>query len=122
MPTLGHGKICHLAIPAQDVEVSAAFYEDLFGFRVKRKPHVVTFDDGVDEVSGHFVPHATPMREAGILVYIMVDDLVSTVARLESAGIEIVEPQGVDPGELTARFRDPAGNVLGIYEEPPEVT
>lgn len=120
MPTLGNGKICHLAIPAPEVEVSAAFYEDHFGFQVKRQPHVVTFDDGVDEVSGHFVPHATPMREAGILVYLMVDDLVSTVTRLESAGVEIVAPLGVDPGELTAWFRDPAGNVLGIYQEPAE--
>lgn len=50
----------------------------------------------------------------------MVDDLVSTVARLESAGVEIVAAPGVDPYELTAWFRDPAGNVLGIYQEPAE--
>lgn len=118
MPTLGPGKICHLALPAPDVEASAAFYEDHFGFRIHRQPHVVTFDDAVDEVSGHFVPHATPMRDAGILVYLMVDDLDATVAGLEAAGVQIVAPPGVDPGELTAWFRDPGGNVLGVYQEP----
>ena len=118
MPTLGNGKICHLAIPAIDVEASATFYEDHFGFKVKRQPHRVTFADGVDEVSGHFVPHATPMRETGMLIYIMVDDLVSMLARLEAAGVEIVAAPGVDPGELTAHLRDPAGNLLGIYQEP----
>jgi len=118
MPTLGNGKICHLAIPALDVEASAAFYEDHFGFTVRRQPNRVTFDDGVDEVSGHFVPQAAPMREAGILVYIMVDDLVSMVSRLEAADVEIVAAPGVDPGELTAHIRDPAGNLLGIYQEP----
>jgi hypothetical protein len=25
---------------------------------------------------------------------------------------------GGDPGEMTARFRDPGGNVIGLYQEP----
>lgn len=75
----------------------------------------MTFDDGVDEVSGHFVPHATPMRGAGIPVYLMVDDLVLRVARLKSEGVEIVAAPGVDPGDLTAWFPDPAGNVLSVH-------
>jgi hypothetical protein len=29
-----------------------------------------------------------------------------------------VQPIGGDPGEKTARFRDPGGNVLGLYQEP----
>lgn len=118
MATLGHGKVCHLAIPARDVEQSAAFYEDHLGWRINRQPQATTFDDGVGEVSGHFVPHATPMSEPGILVYVMVDDIDAAVDRLRASGIEIVADQGVDPGELTAWFRDPGGNVLGLYEEP----
>ena len=30
----------------------------------------------------------------------------------------IVQPIGGDTPEITARFRDPAGNVLGLYQEP----
>jgi hypothetical protein len=30
----------------------------------------------------------------------------------------IVQPIGVDAPEMTARFRDPGGNVIGLYQEP----
>jgi hypothetical protein len=33
-------------------------------------------------------------------------------------GGEIVQPIGVDAPEVTARFRDPGGNVVGLYQEP----
>jgi uncharacterized protein len=35
-------------------------------------------------------------------------------------GGEIVQPIGADAPELTARFRDPAGNVIGLYQPPAE--
>jgi hypothetical protein len=31
---------------------------------------------------------------------------------------EIVQPIGADAPEITARFRDPGGNIIGIYQEP----
>jgi predicted enzyme related to lactoylglutathione lyase len=117
VPHLGHGKVCHLAIPAQDVDASAAFYESVFGWSIHRGGGPVTFDDAVDEVSGHFDPRLEP-SDAGLVVYVMVDDLEDALARLRAAGAEFVDPPVVDPGELTARFRDPGGNLLGIYQEP----
>jgi hypothetical protein len=33
-------------------------------------------------------------------------------------GGEIVQLIGVDAPEITARFSDPAGNVVGLYQEP----
>lgn len=33
-------------------------------------------------------------------------------------GGEIVQPLGADAPEITARFRDPGGNVLGLYQQP----
>jgi hypothetical protein len=32
-------------------------------------------------------------------------------------GGAVVQPIGGDAPEITARFRDPAGNVLGLYQE-----
>ncbi|WP_426593778.1 VOC family protein [Cellulomonas sp. McL0617] len=119
MPLLGHGKVCHIALPATDVEASAAFYESVFGWRMHRDGGRITFDDSVDEVSGHFDPRLAPAGP-GLLVYLMVDDLHDALARLVAAGAAVVEPPGADPGELTARFRDPGGNVLGVYQEPPQ--
>jgi predicted enzyme related to lactoylglutathione lyase len=48
----------------------------------------------------------------------MVDSVVDTIKRVEANGGEIVQPLGVDAPEITARFRDPEGNVLGLYQEP----
>jgi predicted enzyme related to lactoylglutathione lyase len=44
--------------------------------------------------------------------------LDAVVAAVAAAGGAIVQPVGADAPELTARFRDPAGNVLGLYQEP----
>ena len=48
----------------------------------------------------------------------MVDSVAATVDLVVASGGEIVQPIGVDAPEITARFRDPAGNVIGLYQEP----
>jgi uncharacterized protein len=35
-------------------------------------------------------------------------------------GGQVVQPLGGDAPEITARFRDPGGNVIGLYQEPDE--
>jgi hypothetical protein len=52
------------------------------------------------------------------MVYIMVDSVAEAMKKVETHGGDIVQPIGGDPGEITARFRDPAGNVIGLYQEP----
>ena len=32
----------------------------------------------------------------------------------------IMRPVGSGRPEITARFRDPGGNVIGLYQEPPK--
>jgi predicted enzyme related to lactoylglutathione lyase len=48
----------------------------------------------------------------------MVDSAEATVATIVANGCEIVQPIGMDAPEITARFRDPGGNILGLYQEP----
>jgi predicted enzyme related to lactoylglutathione lyase len=116
-PTLGQGKICYLELPATDVAASAEFYESVFGWRTRRRGDgSLAFDDGVGEVSGTWVTGRAP-AEPGLLVYVMVDDAVATVAAIRAAGGEVVQEIGGDHPEITARFRDPGGNVLGVFEE-----
>jgi predicted enzyme related to lactoylglutathione lyase len=52
------------------------------------------------------------------MLYIMVDSVAATVDKLLAHGGELVQPVGADAPEITARFRDPGGNVLGLYQEP----
>lgn len=119
MPTCGNGKICYVEIPAQDIARSAEFYARVFGWHIRQRGDGSTaFDDGVGEVSGTWVLGRPPMPEVGLLIYIMVDDLAATLAAVEAQGGVIVQPVGADAPELTARFSDPAGNLLGLYQEP----
>jgi predicted enzyme related to lactoylglutathione lyase len=116
---MANGKICYLELPATDIRRSAEFYERVFGWRTRtRGDGNLAFDDTTGHVSGSWVTGRPPMREVGLLVYVMVDDAEAAVAKIAAHGGEVVQPIGADAPEITARFRDPGGNVLGIYQEP----
>ena len=118
-PTLANGKICYLEIPTIDVRRSADFYREVFGWRIRRRGDGATsFDDTTGEVSGTWVTGRPPSTDPGLLIYILVDSVAATVEALIAQGGEIVQPSGGDAPEITARFRDPAGNVIGLYQEP----
>ncbi len=115
-PTTGNGKICYLEIPSNDIAKSAAFYEAVFGWHVRTNNEGHTaFDDGVGQVSGQWRKGWAP-HTGGITIHIMVDDAVATVEKVVANGGEIVEPVS-GPREKFAKFRDPSGNVMGIYQE-----
>jgi uncharacterized protein len=118
-PTLANGKICYVEIPANDVARSALFYREVFGWVIRRRGNGSTaFDDAVGEVSGTWVMGRPPSRAPGLLLYIMVDSVAATIDAVIAQGGELVQPIGVDAPEITARFRDPAGNVIGLYQQP----
>jgi predicted enzyme related to lactoylglutathione lyase len=118
-PTISNGKICYLEVPAVDVARSAAFYSRVFGWKMRTRGDGATaFDDTTGEVSGAFVLGRAAVAQVGLLVYIMVDDAAATVASVVEQGGELVQAIGVDAPEITARFRDPAGNIFGIYQQP----
>ena len=119
-PTMGNGKICYLEIPASDIHRSAEFYQAVFGWKTrKRGDGHLAFDDGVGQVSGSWVSgRPASSSPPGLLIYIMVDDAEATVSAIVAQGGEIVQPIGADAPEITARFRDPEGNILGLYQQP----
>jgi len=118
-PTGTNGKICYIELPSQDIAASESFYRKVFAWNIRRRGDgSVAFDDTVGQVSGSWVLGRPPMREVGLLVYIMVDSVAATVSVVVANGGEIVQPIGGDAPEITARFRDPSGNVLGLYQEP----
>ena len=118
-PTLGNGKICYIEVPATDIARSSAFYQKVFGWSVrKRGDGKLAFDDGVGQVSGTWVTGRKPMTEVGLLIYIMVDDAAAIIESVIASGGKIVQPIGKDHPEITARFSDPGGNILGIYQQP----
>lgn len=118
-PTYGNGKICYIEIPSTEIARSSEFYKQVFGWKLrKRGDGAVAFDDGVGQVSGTWVTGRPPSEKPGLLVYIMVDSVAATVEAITAAGGEIVQPIGADAREITARFSDPGGNVIGLYQQP----
>ncbi len=118
-PTYANGKICYIEIPALDVNRSASFYKEMFGWQIRQRGDgSVAFDDGAGEVSGTWVVNRQAATEPGFLIYIMVDSVADTIEKVRSSGGTIVQPIGMDAPEITARFSDPAGNVVGLYQQP----
>lgn len=118
-PTLANGKICYIVIPADDIDVSSQFYKTVFGWNVRtRSDGSIAFDDGAGEVSGTWVLGKEPLGNDSITIYIMVDDIENAMKLVEQNGGEITQPLGMDAPEKTAKFRDPAGNIFGLYQNP----
>jgi predicted enzyme related to lactoylglutathione lyase len=118
-PTLANGKICYIEIPSTDVARSADFYKRVFGWNVRQRGDGhAAFDDTTGQVSGAWVLGRPPSAQPGLLVYIMVDSVAAIIETIVANGGEIVQPIGADAPEITARFRDPAGNVIGLYQQP----
>jgi predicted enzyme related to lactoylglutathione lyase len=118
-PTLANGKICYIEMPALNVEQSADFYAKVFGWTIRtRGDGARAFDDTTGQVSGAFVLGRSAWSTPGILFYIMVDSVAAACRAVEGHGGTIVQPMGADAPEITARFRDPAGNIVGLYQEP----
>jgi predicted enzyme related to lactoylglutathione lyase len=118
-PTPANGKVCYIEMPAVDIQGSADFYAKVFGWRIRRRGDGATaFDDTTGEVSDTWVVARPPSSQPGLLVYIMVDSVAATIDAVVAHGGELVQPIGADAPEITARFRDPGGNVIGLYQQP----
>jgi predicted enzyme related to lactoylglutathione lyase len=117
-PTIANGKICYIELPATDIARSAEFYKNVFGWTIRQRGNGSTAFDDTVEVSGSFVKGRPPHTNIGLIFYIMVSDCAATVEAIKANGGEIVQPIGADAPEITARFRDPGGNVIGLYQPP----
>ena len=118
-PSLANGKICYIQFPSSDVERDSNFYHQIFGWELRRRgAGDIAFNDGVNQVSGTWTTGRPPSGTPGLLIYIMVDSVAATIDLVRANGGEIVQPVGADAPEITARFRDLSGNVLGLYQQP----
>ncbi len=114
-----HGKICYIEIPATDVAESSRFYEQVFNWRIRQRGDGATaFDDSVGQVSGVWRLDRQPVPEPGPLIYLMVADAAAALHSVTAAGGTVVRTVDPDESEIFAWFADPAGNLMGIYQQP----
>jgi uncharacterized protein len=110
--------ISYLHIPADDVRQAAAFYGDVFGWNVQgRDSDRPSFDDGTGHVSGAWMSDQAVSREPGLLPYIYVEHIDEAVSQIVAHGGEIVSGPRPEGNLSIATFRDPAGNVMGLWHD-----
>lgn len=115
-----HGHLSYLEIPAIDVNRSAAFYEAIFSWQIEGlDTGHPKFDDRSGDLIGRWVCGRVVSREPGLLPYIYVDDIDDIVERIVRHGGAITKPPYPEGNLWVATFRDPAGNVLGIWQAGP---
>jgi hypothetical protein len=100
----------HWHIPSVHPDADARFFEQLFGWKLTpSEDHYWMFaiEDGV---SGGIMPVAEPPGH-GVTVYVGVDDIPATLARVVELGGEVVRPKSTIGGDwgYWAEFKAPGG-------------
>ena len=115
-----HGGLSYLEIPAVDAQKSATFYEQVLGWRIGRRgSDNPRFEDLTGHLIGGWVTGRAISREPGLLAYIYVDRIDDAVGRVAAHGGEVVKAPYPEGNLWVATVRDPAGNVIGLWQEGP---
>jgi predicted enzyme related to lactoylglutathione lyase len=112
-----HGHVSYLEIPAVDVERSATFYQAVFRWHIhRRQPGQASFDDRSGALIGRWDESHAVAHEPGVLPFIYVEGIDPAVEQIVRHGGQIVKPPYPERNLLVATFRDPAGNLMGIWQ------
>jgi predicted enzyme related to lactoylglutathione lyase len=116
----GNGRLSYTQIPAASVRESAAFYASVFGWEIRGgSDNHLSFTDATGDMIGAWVTGRTASREPGVLPYIYVHGIDAAIGRIKANGGDVVKPPYDEGGLWVATFRDPTGNVLGIWQNGP---
>ncbi len=115
-----------IEIRTHDIESTAHFYEQLFGWTITAKETadglaVWLFDTGNEprienlRRGGIWLrPQGEPL---GVVVYVLVEDIETTLKKVIDLGGKVVSPKIPIGAGHGAFFQDPSGNTFGLYEE-----
>ena len=118
-PVFRPGGISYLRMPAVDPHASAAFYEAVFGWKIRGEREDPAFEDGSGHVIGHFRADHAVAGEGGVRPYVFVENLDETIEKIVAGGGEIVTEPYPEGDLWVATFRDPAGNEVGVWQQGP---
>lgn len=106
--------IDYVEFAAEDLAVVKAFYIKAFGWEFQDwGPDYASFSIASAGIDGGFRGGEKP-REGGALVILYAENLEASERAIVGAGDEIVARHDF-PGGRRIHFRDPAGNVLGVW-------
>ena len=111
------GGVSYLRIPARDIARSAEFYRAVFGWQLRGDPRSPSFSDGTGHVIGRWVTDQAAVGADGLRAYIYVADVDDTLDAVTTHGGRVVRPPYPEGTLRVALLADPAGNLLGIWQE-----
>jgi predicted enzyme related to lactoylglutathione lyase len=118
-PVFRRAGISYVRIPGADPHRLAAFYASVFGWKVDLDRADPSFEDGTGHVIGHFVSDQSVAGQGGVRPYIFVERVDDALAGVAARGGAVEETPYPEGDLWVATFRDPAGNVLGVWQHGP---
>jgi predicted enzyme related to lactoylglutathione lyase len=113
-----NGGLSYLEIPAIDIRQSAAFYGKVLGWQSRdEEASSAKFADLTGHLIGRWVTGRPISRDAGLLAFFYVDRLDRSVGEVPAHGGAVVKAPYAEGTLRVAIVRDPAGNILGLWQE-----
>ena len=120
-------KVVHFEVPFDDGDRARAFYRDAFGWELGTlpgMPYTLATTTPTDDSGRPTEPGAINggmfAREApftGPILVMGVDSIDESLAKIEkSGGVTVVPREAVGDMGFSAYFKDPEGNLLGLWE------
>jgi uncharacterized protein len=113
-----HGGLSYLEIPAVNVRESVEFYANVLGWNVHgADTDDPKFSDPTGHLIGRWQTGLAIAREPGLLPYMYVDDIHAAVERATAHGGAVAKAIYPEGNLWVATVRDPAGNVIGLWQQ-----
>ncbi|MFQ5977835.1 MAG: VOC family protein [Candidatus Heimdallarchaeota archaeon] len=117
----------HIQLLVTDLDKAIQFYGMVFGWNVYKSDSIPNYaiyeiDKEGEQVGGGFGLTDKKPSTGTVSLYINTEDIPSTLKTIEKHGGKIVQEKTMLPDGhgCVAQFKDPFGNVLGLWSEPEE--
>lgn len=126
------GRVVHFEIPFDNGERAREFYRDAFGWNIEEMPEMdysmvsagPTTESGMPSEPGSInggMLDRSQSPATGPVIVVDVGNIDDTLANIEKlGGSTLVGRTPVGEMGFAAYFKDPEGNVMGLWESPPE--
>jgi predicted enzyme related to lactoylglutathione lyase len=127
------GRVVHFEVPFDDGDRARGFYREAFGWDVQEMPEMSytmamsgpTTAEGMPSepgyINGGMFQRGGDWPASGPVITIDVESIDEALQKIEKLGGATVTPkQQVGNMGFAAYFRDPEGNVMGLWENAPQ--
>ena len=118
-------RFIHFELATDDLEKTAAFYRDVFGWQIQKWEGPVTYwivtsgDQSTPGINGGLMKTDGEFR--GTINTIGVEDIDKAIAKVKANGGEIVLEKDAIPGVgYQAYIKDNMGIIVGLHQEDPK--